>query len=106
MSGEVLLHFGDAAWRAGRQSDVVNAWSGITRKSLTARELTGRLAAYADYQKEIWGRVFTPPAEMYEDIEGRWILAAELRLRAIAEGEPPPVTPTFSERAKVQNSSE
>ena len=106
VSGEVLLHFGDAAWRAGRQSDAVNAWSGITRKSLTARELTGRLAAYADYQKEIWGRVFTPPAEMYEDIEGRWIQAAELRLRAIAEGEPPPVTPTFSERAKVQNSSE
>ena len=106
VSGEVLLHFADAAWRAGRKSDAVNAWSRITEQSLIRGELSGRFSAYADYQKEIWGRVFIPPETMHQNIDGRWIEAAELRLRAIAEDRPPPVTPTFSEREAVQNSSE
>ncbi|RPG18062.1 MAG: hypothetical protein CBB69_006695 [Phycisphaera sp. TMED9] len=106
VSGEVLLHFADAAWRAGRQSDAVNAWSRITEQALATRELAGRLAAYADYQKQIWGRVLVPPKEMYESIDGRWIQEAELRLRAVAEDRSPPVTPTFRERGGVQDASE
>ena len=106
MSSEVLLHFADAAWRAGRKSDAVNAWSGITGQALTMGDLTGRFAAYADYQTEIWGRVFILPEVMHERIDGRWIQEAELRLRAIAEDRLPPVTPTFSERENVQNSTE
>jgi hypothetical protein len=106
VSGEVLLHFADAAWRAGRKSDAVNAWSRITEQALATRELGGRLAAYADYQKQIWGRVLVPPKEMYENIDGRWIQEAELRLRAVAEDRSPPVTPTFLERGGVQDTSE
>jgi tetratricopeptide (TPR) repeat protein len=106
VSGEVLLHFADAAWRAGRKSDAVNAWSRITEQALTRGDLAGRFAAYADYQTEIWGRVLILPEVMHERIDGRWIQQAELRLRAITEDRSPPVTPTFSERENVQNSTE
>jgi hypothetical protein len=93
----VLLHFGDASWRAGRKTDAVAAWSRITEATLRNESLARRLAAFAGFQRDVWGRVLVDPRSMHERIDGRWERAAEDRLSAIAGDRSPPVTPTWTE---------
>ena len=97
LSAEVLLHFGDASWRAGRKTDAVAAWSRITEATLRNESLARRLAAFAGFQRDVWGRVLVDPRSMHERIDGRWERAAEDRLSAIAGDRSPPVTPTWTE---------
>ncbi|MAH65479.1 MAG: hypothetical protein CMJ27_03690 [Phycisphaerae bacterium] len=107
LSAEVLLHYGDASWRAGRRTDAVAAWSRITEATLRNESLARRLAAFADFQRAVWGRVLADPRSMHDRIDGRWERAAEARLSAIAEDRSPPVTPTWSEAGEgVQPASE
>ena len=101
VSSEVLLHYGDASWRAGRETDAVAAWSRISERILRNESLARRLAAFAGFQRDVWGRVLIDPRIMHDRIDGRWGLAAEARLSAIAEGRTPPVTPTWSESGGV-----
>ena len=106
LSSEVLMHLGDAAWRAGRQGDAVRAWKSILETGaggVTAR----RLAALDSYQIEAWGGVLVPSIELQERLEGRYIENARRRLEAVAAGEEPPTAPTRAEReseASVQDS--
>ena len=107
LGAEVLLHYGDASWRAGRKTDAVAAWSRVTEATLRNESLARRLAAFADFQRAVWGRVLADPRSMHDRIDGRWERAAEARLSAIAEDRSPPVTPTWSEAGEgVQPASE
>ncbi|MDG2132850.1 MAG: hypothetical protein P8J88_05115 [Phycisphaerales bacterium] len=97
LSSEVLLHYGDASWRAGRETDAVAAWSRITEETLRNETLARRLAAFAGFQRDVWGRVLVDPRSMHDRIDGRWERAAEARLSAIAEDRAPAVTPIWAE---------
>ena len=107
LSSEVLLHFGDASWRAGRETDAVAAWSRIVEGTLRNESLASRLAAFSGFQRDIWGRVLADPRSMHDRIDGRWERAAEARLAAIADDRPPSVTPAWPEAVEgVQATSE
>lgn len=96
LSSEVLLHLGDASWRAGRQTEAVDAWNAIVGGS--AEPVADQRSEIFDgYQRDSWGGILVPSAEIAERIEGRWRTAARRRLEALAAGEDPPLSPTIAE---------
>jgi tetratricopeptide (TPR) repeat protein len=97
ISSEILLHLGDAAWRAGRQAEAVQAWTAIIESGSDGIS-DRRLAALDSYQIGIWGGVLVPSQELEARLEGRYLEAARGRLESVAAGEDPSTTPTRAER--------
>lgn len=93
---EVLMHRGDAAWRAGRRSAAVADWSAI-REAASGRSDQARRAALDAYQRDAWGGVLIDSGRIDRQLEGRWLEMAEARLSALERDEPPPVTPLPAE---------
>lgn len=90
-SPEVMIHVGDASWRAGLRDDAIAAWRSVVE--LGARRDPGQRARVLQrYQDSIWGTVLVPAETLDFRLDGIWIEGAEARLRAWTEGRPPPVT--------------
>ena len=96
-SAEVLLHLGDASWRAGKVVDAERAWAAIIDAKGRAGVAQQYQELYEGWLLETFGALIVEPRDVWERLDGRWHHAASLRLRALTEHADPPVEPTWAE---------
>ncbi len=101
-SAEVLLHLGDARWRAGRREAAVAAWRAASELLADPSFRGGLEQDFRQRQFEVWGVLVRDPAAMYHESFGRLAEALRMRLEAERQGaDPMPVVPTDAEESPV-----
>lgn len=91
-SGEVLLHLGDALWRAGEREDSAKAW---TAARSTARILDREQAIeiYRGALRRQTALRAVDPVRYWEEHDAAVAERADARLRAMQAGKEPPIAP-------------
>ena len=106
---EVLLHYGDALWRAGRKTEAQQAWNEIVEIRGGPGTEQQMREIYAGWLKTNFGAQIVDPGDLWQNLEAQWLDAARIRLGALAAGEEPLLEPTWAEldgREKAQKSEE
>lgn len=96
-SPEVLDHLGDVQWRLGRQEEAAKTWQRAIDLLSNSSEIRQTIETYELVQERVyWLRVVDPQA-IYDRNWGVILQRAQEKLRAVDQGTPPPVAPTFAE---------
>lgn len=96
-SAEVLLHLGDASWRAGNVVEAERAWAAIMDAKGGAGVAQQYQELYEGWLRETFGALIVDPHDVWARLDGQWLQAASLRVQALAENGDPPVEPTWAE---------
>ena len=93
---EMLDHYGDALWRAGRHDEATEQWRAARQRLEAPRLRQMFLQAYQRIQID-WGLLVMDPRLIYD----RQIVPLRERIRdkleAVAAGEDPPLAATFAD---------
>ena len=94
---EVLLHYGDALWRAGRKVDAQKAWNEIIQMRGAPGTQEQMRELYGGWLVSNFGSHIVDPTDLWNHLEAQWLDAARERMGALARGEEPPLEPTWAE---------
>ena len=90
---ESLDHLGDALWSADRHEEAARAWRAVAESASGRASRDRVMQAFNLMQKRLWGVRAWDAASFYDARDGAAIGRAQAKLKALAEGRPPPVTP-------------
>jgi tetratricopeptide (TPR) repeat protein len=90
---ESLDHLGDALWSEGRRDDAARAWRSIVEAASGRASRERVMQAFNVMQKRLWGVRAWDAASFYDARDGAALGRAQAKLKALAEGRQPPVTP-------------
>ena len=86
-------HLGDALWAAGDRAGAADMWR-IVAESASGRGSRALVTeAFDRMQRRRWGVRAWDAASFYDARDGAAIRRAQAKLKAVAEGSPPPVAP-------------
>ncbi len=94
---EVLMHLGDASWRAGKNEEALSAWNQILELRGANDEDERFQKIYSDWMLEVFGAKIVSPRSLWRDLDGKWVAGARQRLSSCADGKSPKVTPNWQE---------
>ncbi len=102
-TGEILLHLGDARWRAGDRAGAAEAWRRGARLDGSDAHRTDTEQRLRVLQEGVWGVLVRDPGRMYDATFGPTARALRERLAALdpAGDGTPPVRPTDAEVANA-----
>lgn len=90
---ESLDHLGDALWSDGRRDDAARVWRLIVEAGSGRASRERVMQAFNLMQKRLWGVRAWDAASFYDARDGVALGRAQAKLKALAEGREPPVTP-------------
>lgn len=96
---EPIDHLGDALWISGDRSGATEMWR-IVKESAAGRGSRALVTeAFDRMQRRRWGVRAWDASSFYDARDGAAIRRAQAKLKAVAEGSPPPVAPRPPEPA-------
>jgi tetratricopeptide (TPR) repeat protein len=90
---ESLDHLGDALWTEDRRDDAARVWRSIVEAGSGRASRERVMQAFNQMQKRLWGLRAWDAASFYDARDGAALGRAQAKLKALAEGRQPPVTP-------------
>jgi tetratricopeptide (TPR) repeat protein len=97
LSAEVLDHHGDILWRLDRRDEAAAQWrSAIEAIEKPAFRVT-TMQSFERFQRDNWGILARPAEEMFRISYEPILARAREKVRALEEGQEPPIAPTFAE---------
>jgi tetratricopeptide (TPR) repeat protein len=95
VSPEVLDHYGDALWRAGRADAATDVWQRVEQMLHDPAFRTRTVRAMTVIQSQGWGLLVADPDELYDRNYGALLEKVQSKLERADQGEEPPVAPQF-----------
>jgi len=93
---ELLDHYGDALWRAGRHEAARGQWE-QARQRLDEPQITRAWLQTYQRAQTAWGLLVLDARAIYDRELGAVLKRVARKLEAVEAGEEPPVAPTFAE---------
>ena len=90
---EAMDHLGDALWVAGRHEDATRTWRLVVEAGGGRGTRERMLEAFDRMQQRRWGLRAWDASSFYDARDGAAVGRAQAKLKALAEGQPPSVTP-------------
>lgn len=90
---EAMDHLGDALWAAGRRQEAARSWRQVVEAAGGRASRDRVMKAFDLMQRRVWGVRAWDAASFYDAGDGAAIERAQAKLKALAEGGQPPVTP-------------
>jgi tetratricopeptide (TPR) repeat protein len=90
---ESLDHLGDALWTEDRRDEAARTWRLIVEAGSGRASRERVMQAFNQMQKRLWGLRAWDAASFYDARDGAALGRAQAKLKALAEGRQPPVTP-------------
>lgn len=97
---EVYDHLGDALWRSGDRDGAVNAWNRALSVLEDPAHRRQRVEIARLVQMQLWHLVVIDAETSYDREFGPLLQRLREKLRAVEQGERPPVAATFAELAE------
>ena len=90
---EAMDHLGDALWVAGRNEDATRTWRLVVEAGGGRGTRDRMLQAFDRMQQRRWGLRAWDASSFYDARDGAAVARAQAKLKALAQGQPPSVTP-------------